>query len=614
MTESLLLASILLVSSVIAVPLANKYGLGSVLGYLIAGIIISPILHIMQVDVIALQHFAEFGVVMMLFLVGLELEPKKLWHMRHKLLGLGGLQLILSSAAIMLIAILLGYSWTTALAIGLLLSLSSTAIVLQTLSEKRLMRTDGGQSSFSVLLFQDIAVIPILALIPLLALPELAAEASTAHSSDAGISLVEGLAAWQVGLATVLAIAFVLFAGSYLAPLLFRFIALAGQREMFTAAALMIVIGIALIMSLVGLSPALGTFLAGVVLANSNYRHELEADINPFKGLLLGLFFITVGASIDFQLLHSEFLSIISLTLGLIIIKASVLFGLAYVFKLQGFDRWLMAVGLAQAGEFGFVLLSFCVANYVLPADLAAQLLLVITLSMLLTPLCFIALEKLQAIKARQQAPAADTIDEQNPIIIIGHGRFGGIVNRIVRAAGLQTTVIDYSAAHLEMITRFGIKAYFGDGRSPELLHAAGIEHAKLLVIAIDDKDSITDITRYIYQHQPQVTVLARAVDRFHVYDLWALGCRNIIRDTYDGSLRMGRSVFEELGFSGTQAQAMIDEFHARDQKLIKETADIYRSDIHPSENAAYLAKVKEFNARWKDELLGQSEANKPDL
>ena len=615
MTETLLLASILLASSVIAVPLATKFGLGSVLGYLIAGIIISPIFHIMDVDVVALQHFAEFGVVMMLFLVGLELEPRKLWQMKHKLLGLGGLQVGLTIAIVTGIAMLLGQVWSVSLAIGLMFALSSTAIVLQTLNEKRLMKTDGGQSSFSVLLFQDIAVIPMLALIPLLALAELTPEAGQATSNGHhSLSLVEGLAPWKTGIVTVVAIAFVLFAGSFLAPILFRFIAKAGLREMFTAAALMIVIGIALIMSLVGLSPALGTFLAGVVLANSNYRHELEADINPFKGLLLGLFFITVGASIDFQLLHSEFLSIISLTLGLIIIKASVLFGLAYVFKLQGFDRWLMAVGLAQAGEFGFVLLSFCVANYVLPADLAAQLLLVITLSMLLTPLCFIALEKLQAIKARQQAPTADTIDEQNPIIIIGHGRFGGIVNRIVRAAGLQTTVIDYSAAHLEMITRFGVKAYFGDGRSPELLHAAGIEHAKLLVIAIDDKDSITDITRYIYQHQPQVTVLARAVDRFHVYDLWALGCRNIIRDTYDGSLRMGRSVFEELGFSGTQAQAMIDEFHARDQKLIKETADIYRSDIHPSENAAYLAKVKEFNARWKDELLGQSEANKPDL
>lgn len=606
MTDFLLLATVLLISGVIAVPLATRFGLGSVLGYLIAGIIISPVLHLLQVDIVSLQHFAEFGVVMMLFLVGLELEPKKLWSMRHKLLGLGGMQVIATTGVVMAIGIVLGQRWSVALAIGLIFALSSTAIVLQTLNEKRLMTTDGGQSSFSVLLFQDIAVIPMLAFIPLLALPELTPSSAAAIEVDHGINLIENLPAWQAGIITLLAIAFVLFAGSYLTPALFRFIALAGLREIFTAAALMMVIGIALIMSLVGLSPALGTFLAGVVLANSNYRHELEADINPFKGLLLGLFFITVGASIDFALLFSQYSTILALTLGLMLIKAAVLLILAFVFKLQGFDRWLMAIGLAQAGEFGFVLLSFTVANHVIPEPLAAQLMLVVALSMLLTPMCFIVLEKVNNLTLSKHERAADDIDENHDIIIIGHGRMGGIVNRILRAAGYQTTVIDYSASHLEMITRFGIKAYFGDGRSPELLHAAGIDKAQLLVIAIDDKASINDITRYICQHHPDVRVVARAVDRYHVYELWALGCRNIIRETYDSSLRMGRSVFEELGYSREDAQTMIDEFHDRDQKVMLETAPLYKIDVLSSENKAYLAKVKAFNERWQDELLGQ--------
>ena len=289
MTDFLLIATVLLISGVIAVPLATKLGLGSVLGYLIAGIAISPVLAILHVDVVSLQHFAEFGVVMMLFLVGLELEPKKLWAMRDKLLGLGGLQVLGTALVVMVIAMVLGQRWSIGLAIGLVFALSSTAIVLQTLNEKRLMNSDGGQSSFSVLLFQDIAVIPMLAFIPLLAMPELVAQAGTVDVAGQGahsINLVENLEGWQVAVVTIFSVAFV------------RFIALAGLREMFTAAGLMIVIGIALLMSLVGLSPALGTFLAGVVLANSEYKHELEADINPFKGLLLGLFFITVGASI----------------------------------------------------------------------------------------------------------------------------------------------------------------------------------------------------------------------------------------------------------------------------------------------------------------------------
>ena len=388
----LLLAFLFLVAGVIAVPIASRLGLGSVLGYLIAGIAISPILDWLHVDVVSIQHFAEFGVVMMLFLVGLELEPRMLWSMRNKLLGLGGLQVGMTAALVMAIAMILGQPWTIALAIGLVFSLSSTAIVLQTLNEKGLMKSDGGQSSFSVLLFQDIAVIPMLAFVPLLALPELQDLAAAAHGvaeeGHASLSLVDRLSGWQRALLTVGAIAFVVVGGSFLARPVFRFVASARLRELFTATALLLVIAIALLMVVVGLSPALGTFLAGVVLANSEYRHEMESDIDPFKGLLLGVFFITVGAAIEFDLLFNNLGEIVGLTIGLIVLKVAVLYGLSRIFNIGGADRWLFSLGLAQAGEFGFVLLSFTVASSVIPPGLAEHLMLVVALSMLLTPAC----------------------------------------------------------------------------------------------------------------------------------------------------------------------------------------------------------------------------------
>jgi len=439
MGDFLLLAFIFLSAGVIAVPIASRLGLGSVLGYLLAGIAISPLLAAIDVNVTAIQQFAEFGVVMMLFLVGIELDPRRLWDLRAKLLGLGGLQVALTVFALMGVAMLFGYNWSVALAIGLILMLSSTAIVLQTLQEKGLLKSDGGQGSFSVLLFQDIAVIPMLALIPLLALPELIPAVSDAAQAGAGeegnsLSLVEGLAGWQQAGVTIGAIAFVILGGSYLTRPIFRFIAMAQLRELFTATALMIVIGIALLMTLVGLSPALGTFLAGVVLANSEYRHELESDIDPFKGLLLGLFFITVGASINFQLLFADFAPYLGAAIGFMAVKAVVMLGLAIAFKIRGADKWLFALGLAHAGEFAFVLLSLSVANYVIPQALADQLLLVVALSMLITPLLFILFDKVIApAYATPGEAGADEIDENNRIIIAGHGRFGGIVNRMLR-------------------------------------------------------------------------------------------------------------------------------------------------------------------------------------
>ncbi len=612
MTDFLLLAFVFLVAGVISVPIASRLGLGSVLGYLIAGILISPILALLHVDVVSIQHFAEFGVVMMLFLVGLELEPRHLWSMRGQLLGLGGGQVALTSAVVMGIAMLFGHPWTIALAIGLVLALSSTAIVLQTLNEKGLMKSDGGQASFSILLTQDIAVIPILALVPLLAMPELIEAAShaadAAHGADdahgPALSLVDGLNGWQTALVTLAAIAAVILGGSFLTRPIFRFISVAGLRELFTATALMMVVGIALLMSLVGLSPALGTFLAGVVLANSEYRHELESDIDPFRGLLLGLFFMTVGAGIDFGLLWDSLFVTLALTLGLMVLKGAVLFLLGTVFGLRGTDRWLMTLGLAQAGEFGFVLLSFTVANSVLPQAVADQLLLVIALSMLLTPVLFILYDRVIAPKFTGEDPREpDTIDQTGHVIIAGYGRVGTVIDRMLLSAGYKTTVIDYSSAQIDALRKFGARVYYGDATRPDLLHAAGIETASVLVIAIDDEHKITELAEYAIRNFPHLHVVARARTRHQVYHLWSVGCRDIIRETYDSSLRMGRSVFEALGIPRAAADEMKEAFNQMDQRAMIHVADAYDLNVPAVENQAYIDAVKDIRGPWQEEL-----------
>ncbi|PVH30379.1 cation:proton antiporter [Pararhodobacter oceanensis] len=608
--EFLFIAFVLLSAGVIAVPIASKLGLGSVLGYLIAGIAISPILYGAGVDVLALQHFTEFGVVMMLFLVGLEMQPKTLWEMRARIFVMGGLQVVLTTLAVMAIAMLLGQGWTVALAIGLVFALSSTAIVNQTLNEKGLLRSDGGQASFSVLLLQDIAVIPMLALIPLLALPELAD--ALHHAPEAGghgaeglnLSLVEGLAGWQVALVTLAAIAFVCLAGLYLTGPIFRFVSRARLRELFVSAALMMVLGIALLMTMVGVSPALGTFLAGVVMANSEYRHEIESDIAPFKGIFLGIFFITVGASINFALLWDNLSLILAMTLGLILLKAAVLLVIGRLFNLQGAHKFLFALGLAQAGEFGFVLISFTVASAVMPPEIADLLLLVVALSMLLTPALFILYDKVIAPRySRGQAAEADEIDSDAKIIIAGHGRFGGIINRTLQAANIETTVVDYSSEQLEMLRSFGLRVHFGDATRADLLHAAGIEDAKILVIAIDGREAVTELARYMRQNYPQVHVVARAYDRTHVYDLWAVGCRDIIRETYDSSIRATRSVLEALGNSRAAATRMVKVFEDFDRRMMLELAEIYNIHDPHAENSEYARHVRENIAKWEDDL-----------
>jgi len=610
--EILLLAFLFLIAGVIAVPIASRLGLGSVLGYLIAGIAISPLLQQLHVDVVSIQHFAEFGVVMMLFLVGLELEPRLLWSMRNKLLGLGGLQVGITGAIVMGLAMAFGQPWSVAMAIGMVFALSSTAIVLQTLNEKGLMKSEGGQSSFSVLLFQDIAVIPMLAFVPLLAIPELAGVVNMATNDGhaSGMSFVDDLTAWQQVAVTIAAIAAVVVGGSYLTRPVFRFIAMANLRELFTAFALLMVVGIALLMTLVGLSPALGTFLAGVVLANSEYRHELESDIGPFKGLLLGLFFITVGAAINFDLLAANIGQIIALTLGLMLIKSLVLLALAYTFKISNADRWLFSLGLAQAGEFGFVLLAFTVANAVIPAALADKLLLVVALSMLLTPLLFILYDKVIAPRyAGAQADDADEIDEDGSIIIAGVGRFGGIINRILLSAGYKTVVLDHNSEHLERLRAFDIKVFFGDATRPDLLHAAGIDNARMLIIAIDDAERATELVRYIVKHHPHIHIVARAIDRHHVYELWAAGCRQIIREHFDSSVRAARTALEVLGHHPFDAERQTRAYVANDKTAMRELAEVYDPDVPVHENTAYVERTKTILASHEGAMQSSSKS-----
>ncbi|GAB5413777.1 MAG: monovalent cation:proton antiporter-2 (CPA2) family protein [Congregibacter sp.] len=565
MTGLLLEAFIYLLAAVIAVPLAKRFGLGSVLGYLVAGVVIGPVLGLVgSEESVTIQHYAEFGVVMMQFLVGLELEPSMLWRMRGQLQGLGGLQVAVSAAAMTAIAHYAGLEWRTATAVGLLLSLSSTAIVLQTFQEKKLNRTQGGRSAFSVLLFQDIAVIPMLALIPLLAIPELAAQ-DAPHGDDGhhSLSLVAGLSGWVYALVVVAAIAVVVVAGRVLSRPLFTAVAATGLREAFTATALMLVIGIALLMSLVGLSPALGTFLAGVVLANSEFRHELETDVEPFKGLLLGLFFITVGAGVQFAMLIDNLFLVSILTAGVITLKASILFVIAFVFGLRKSDGWLFTLSLAQAGEFGFVLISYATQNSVLPPDLTPVLSLVVALSMFLTPLLFIAFDKmvLPRYAANTEQRESDTIDEQGRVIIAGIGRFGQVVNRMLRANNVPTVVLDRNPQQIDNMRRVDIKSFFGDATRPDLLHAAGIEEAALLVIAIDDQEQALELTRQVKHAYPQLKILARAFDRGHLYALREAGADWVVSETFNSALLLAKQALVELDVHPFRAEALAATF-----------------------------------------------------
>ncbi len=618
-------ASIYLAATVIAVPIAARLGFGSVLGYLAAGILIGPVLGLVGGhETTELQHVAEFGVVMMLFLIGLELEPRALWDMRHRLLGLGGLQIALTTLAVMGLGLhVLGFDWSVSLAIGLIFALSSTAIVLQTLSEKGLMQTGGGRSAFSVLLTQDIAVIPMLAFLPLLALPRSAdmvlndiisgsAAATTpdnATPQEAAQNFIAGLPGWGATLVTIGAVAAIILAGIYLTRPVFRFIHAAHLREMYTALALLIVVGISFLMTLVGLSPALGAFLAGVVLANSEFRHELESDLAPFKGLLLGLFFITVGAGINFGVLFGAPGLIAGLAIAVIVTKGAILYVLGRVFALRGRDLWLFTLSLAQAGEFGFVLVAFSDQQNVLPRGLSEMLLLVIALTMLITPLLFLLFDWLsRRMQEATDTPDPDEIDSTGPVIIAGIGRFGQVVNRLVRSSGFETVVLDHDLAAIQRIRGFGIKGFFGDPTRPDLLHAAGLNQARILVAALDNPDAAVRLVSFARRERPNLHIIARARDRTEVFRLYQAGANQIVREMFDSSLRAGRYVLENMGLTEFEAAELANTFYQHDRRSVRELAALWDPSKPTSENAAYIARARELEADMQTMLLSQLE------
>jgi monovalent cation:proton antiporter-2 (CPA2) family protein len=575
-------AFVYLMAAVLSVPVAKRLGLGSVLGYLIAGVIIGPfVLNFVgneQSDDV--MHFAEFGVVMMLFLVGLELQPSLLWRLRVPILGLGGLQVLVTSIAIALIGSLLGLPWQMALAVGMILSLSSTAIVLQTLNEKGLIRTAAGQSSFSVLLFQDIAVIPILAFLPLLAMKSSAAVSVATNGLlfAADVEAGSALPAWQQALLVMGTVGGIIVGGRFLMRPVFRVIADTQLKEIFTATALLLVIGISLAVQAVGLSPALGTFVAGVVLADNEYRHELESDIDPFKGLLLGLFFISVGASIDFNLLVQQPLLILGVVLGLAIVKFAVLFLLGRSFKLEMSQSLLFAFALAQGGEFAFVLFSFATQNNVLPATVANPLIVAVALSMAITPLIMIINEKLVQPRFIQTEPDRDPDeidDNENPAIIVGFGRFGQIVGRLLIANGCRATILEHNPAQIELLRRFGFKVFYGDASRLDLLRAAGAKQAKLLIVAIDDREKIVEIVDLAHKHFPHLKILARAIDRRHAYELIRRGVDVVQRETFDSSLEMGIEALKLLGVRSYKARRAAQTFKHHDEEALYEIAHL---------------------------------------
>ena len=575
----LIQALVYLTAGVVSVPIAKRVGLGSVLGYLIAGVIVGPFVLDLVGEPTDVMRFAEFGVVILLFLIGLEVRPALLWRMRTAIFGLGGGQLGVTTGVLALAGLALGLDWRTAVAAGVVLALSSTAIVLANLEEKGLRQGTVGEAVFGVLLFQDLAVIPLFALLPLLALGAPAHDVAAASGHGASLLDAMGLPGWAKALAILGAVGAVVVGGRYLVRPVFRFIAAARLREIFTASALLLVVAVAALMQTVGLSPALGAFLAGVVLAESEFRRELETDIEPFRGLLLGLFFITVGAGLDFSVIARQPVVLIGLVLGMMILKALAMFGVGRVFRMARREAATTAVSLAQGGEFAFVMLGFAVAAGVIGAELSKLLSAVVALSMAFTPLAFLAYEKL--VLSREVGPGLEPenipFDEGDPeVIVAGFGRFGQIAARLLIANDFNVVTLDSSIEQIELLRSFGRKVHYGDASRIDLLRTAGAGKARLLIVAIDDKDKAVELVEAAKAAFPNLTIMSRAWDRRHAYDLVAKGADDVERESFEGSLAMGKRALIRLGFSERRAVAAAATFRKLDRALFAKLAPAY--------------------------------------
>lgn len=564
-------AMVYLAAGVVSVPIAKRLGLGSVLGYLIAGVLVGPFALNMVGPEGDVLKFAEFGVVILLFLIGLEVRPALLWRMRTAIFGLGTAQLLATAILVGAGSLAFGLDWRLGFATGLILALSSTAIVLQSLEEKGTRQGPVGEASFGVLLFQDLAVIPLFALLPLLA-PSGGPPAVEAHVSPMSVLPMWGRVAAQLG-----AVATVVGFGRYLTRPLFRFIAAARLREIFTASALLLVVAVAALMEEVGLSPALGAFLAGVVLAESEFRQELETDIEPFRGLLLGLFFITVGAGLDVGLVLKHPLEIAAAVGGLIVVKTLAMYICGRLFHTPRRVALTTAVGLAQGGEFAFVLLGFVVGAHVMDATLARLLTAVVAVSMAATPLVTAAYEKL-VLNRQAAGPEPENLpfDEGDPdVIVAGFGRFGQIATRLLLANSFKVVLLDSSIEQIEIIRRFGWRVHYGDASRIDLLRTAGADKAKLLLVAIDDRDKAIEMVEAAREAFPHLKIFARAYDRRHAYELIKTPGVEVERETFESALNFGRRALLSLGLSERRSSRAASLFREQDAALWKKLAPI---------------------------------------
>ena len=554
--HSMIQALIYLGSAAIIVPIAVRLGLGSVLGYLIAGCIIGPWGFRLVTDAETILHFAEIGVVLMLFVIGLELDPRRLWTLRASVFGGGALQMVACGLLLGLFCMFLGLRWQVAVLIGLTLALSSTAIAMQAMNERNLTVSQMGRSAFAVLLFQDIAAIPLVAMIPLLA------------SSGATTTL----AAFSISaLKVVGALAIVVLLGRYVTRPLLRFVARSGLREVFSAMALFMVFGFGLLLEEAGLSMAMGAFLAGVLLASSEYRHALESDIEPFKGLLLGLFFIGVGMSIDFGTLLENPLRIIALLFGFLAIKIITLWIVAKPLNVPRKQRRWFAVLLGQGSEFAFVIFGTARMAEVLDDSWAKSLTLAVALSMAATPLLLVLLNRLEK-SGKEQAREADEIDEEQPrVIIAGFGRFGQIAGRLLLTSGVKMVVLDHDPDHIETLRKFGTKVFYGDATRVDLLESAGAAKAEVLINALDDPDANMQLAELVQEHFPHLKVIARARDLDHFIRLRQLGVEQPERETFEGALKVGRRALEGLGVGSYEARERADHFRRFNTQMVEE-------------------------------------------
>lgn len=584
MGESFLLSCfVFLAAACIMVPVSKLSGLGSVIGYLIAGILIGPFALGLVSDPETVLHFSEFGVVMMLFIIGLEVQPKALWKMRGSLFGLGGSQMIFTALLIGGAAMVLGRPWGAATIIGLALALSSTAIAIQIMQEKGILNTNVGRAGFSVLLLQDIAVIGIIAAIPILALysgidPAAREAANAAHGAD---SYSAGFkpTGWLFGLSVIgVFAAMIIFGRLALAPAL-KLITKAGVREIFTSVALLLVVGAALLMDWLGLSAALGAFIAGVVLADSDYRHQLERDIEPFKALLLGLFFISVGMSINFDVLAQNPLGVAGMVAGLVAIKSAVLWGIAKKAGLGSVGSLMLAALLCQGGEFAFVVFQYALAEGAMLASTASTLNAVVAISMAATPLLLIIFDKLIFPRLSGVKPAAQTEampdDMAAQVFVIGFGRAGQMITRILSSQGFGITIIDHDPDHIEFIKQFGYKVYYGSAVDTDLLQAASADTADLIVLAIDNRERSQKAAAAIKAAFPKAKLMVRARNRQHLYDLRALGIDAVERETFRSAVHMGEDALKLLGVSANRAAKAAKTFVDHDLELVEEQVKI---------------------------------------